>query len=109
MGINPQLLWWRIDAPCTTEKKGRIGRRNARTFQKVYNIQKGLCFWCGILCKKSPAPTKNSATIEHLISKKWGGTDSIDNLTLACYDCNQKRGSGRLIAVVTLDNHAVFK
>ena len=31
------------------------------------------------------------ATIEHIIRKSDGGSDNMDNLTLLCESCNQKR------------------
>jgi hypothetical protein len=31
--------------------------------------------------------------IEHIIPKKHGGSDDIDNLALACIDCNLHKGS----------------
>jgi CRISPR/Cas system Type II protein with McrA/HNH and RuvC-like nuclease domain len=34
----------------------------------------------------------NALTIDHIIPKKHNGSDSIDNLVAACFDCNQKRG-----------------
>jgi 5-methylcytosine-specific restriction endonuclease McrA len=34
--------------------------------------------------------------IEHVIAKVNGGSNRISNLTLACHDCNQKKGSRRI-------------
>ena len=31
--------------------------------------------------------------IEHIIPKKHGGLDTMENLALACIDCNLKKGS----------------
>ncbi|MBE2925432.1 HNH endonuclease, partial [Anoxybacillus flavithermus] len=31
--------------------------------------------------------------VEHIIPKSRGGTDRVDNLCLACHDCNQRKGS----------------
>jgi 5-methylcytosine-specific restriction endonuclease McrA len=30
-------------------------------------------------------------TIEHLLAKRDGGTNAIENLRLACYHCNHSR------------------
>ena len=42
------------------------------------------CAYCG----KTDVPLE----IEHIIPKSRGGTDRVSNLTLACHDCNQKKG-----------------
>lgn len=31
--------------------------------------------------------------VEHILPKKHGGTDDLDNLALACIDCNLHKGS----------------
>jgi 5-methylcytosine-specific restriction endonuclease McrA len=31
--------------------------------------------------------------VEHILPKKHGGTDDLDNLALACVDCNLHKGS----------------
>ncbi|MBE2928877.1 RNA-guided endonuclease IscB [Anoxybacillus flavithermus] len=43
------------------------------------------CCYCG----KEGVPLE----IEHTIPKSRGGTDRVDNLCLACHDCNQRKGS----------------
>nr|WP_241738724.1 RNA-guided endonuclease IscB [Anoxybacillus flavithermus] len=43
------------------------------------------CCYCG----KEGVPLE----VEHIIPKSRGGTDRIDNLCLACRDCNQRKGS----------------
>lgn len=57
-----------------------------------YNIRNYLlekhgrkCFYCG------KAVTKFE--VEHMLPKARGGSNSIDNLTLSCHDCNQKKGT----------------
>ena len=54
------------------------------------------CYWCGVETVLPYDPNKlkqNSPTREHLIPKSEGGTDHIDNLTIACYTCNTNRRS----------------
>lgn len=46
---------------------------------------KRTCAYCG----KSNIPLE----IEHIIPKSRGGTNKVSNLTLACRDCNQKKGN----------------
>jgi len=43
------------------------------------------CCYCG----KENVPFE----VEHIIPKSRGGTDRIDNLCLACRDCNQRKGN----------------
>ncbi len=43
------------------------------------------CAYCG----RENVPLE----IEHIIPKSRGGTDRVSNLTLACHDCNQKKGN----------------
>ncbi len=35
--------------------------------------------------------TREQMTIEHLLAKRDGGTNAIENLRLACYHCNHSR------------------
>lgn len=43
------------------------------------------CCYCG----KENVPLE----VEHIVPKSRGGTDRIDNLCLACRDCNQRKGN----------------
>lgn len=38
-------------------------------------------------------PPRNAATIEHLRRRADGGTDRLDNLAIACLQCNYMRGT----------------
>jgi 5-methylcytosine-specific restriction endonuclease McrA len=40
-------------------------------------------------CEEKDTPLE----IEHIIPKSRGGSDRVSNLTLACHDCNQKKGN----------------
>lgn len=43
------------------------------------------CAYCG----KEGVPLE----IEHIVPRSRGGSDRVSNLTLACHDCNQRKGS----------------
>ncbi len=63
---------------CTKQKKGR-----RKKLIKKYGYQ---CFWCE--CDLTP----EILTIDHYIPLHRGGNNEIQNLRLACTDCNTRRG-----------------
>lgn len=48
------------------------------------------CEYCQLHQEDSPLAVLH---IEHIIPKKHGGSDEMDNLALACIDCNLHKGS----------------
>ncbi len=48
------------------------------------------CECCGLHQDDSPLAVLH---IEHIIPKKHGGSDDLENLALACIDCNLHKGS----------------
>ncbi len=48
------------------------------------------CEYCQLRQDDSPLA---SLHIEHIVPKKHGGSDEIDNLALACIDCNLHKGT----------------
>jgi 5-methylcytosine-specific restriction endonuclease McrA len=59
---------------------------NRRMRRKLFKaIRK--CHWCG-----EPFRTMKDATLEHIIPLARGGSHGEDNLTLACWKCNNERG-----------------
>lgn len=45
--------------------------------------------WACVYCGK----TNTLLEVEHLVPKGRGGSDRVSNLTIACHDCNQKKGN----------------
>jgi 5-methylcytosine-specific restriction endonuclease McrA len=46
--------------------------------------------------------------VEHILAKSRGGTNRVSNLTLACHDCNQKKGN-QLIEQFLLEKSDLLK
>ncbi len=57
------------------------------TKEKVYEKGNGICAICG-----KPV-TKNEFTIDHIIPLSRGGRNDIENLQIACHDCNELKGN----------------
>lgn len=56
------------------------------------------CQYCG------KSPPEAILEVDHIVPKKRGGKDEIDNLITACFDCNRGKGSKELnIAPETLE------
>ncbi|MEA5467916.1 HNH endonuclease [Spirulina sp. 06S082] len=45
------------------------------------------CWWC---CESFD---EKDLTLDHLLPKSKGGSDCLENLRLACLECNQERGN----------------
>ncbi len=65
------------------------------------------CQYCGT--------TSGNLTVDHIIPKSRGGTDSWDNLVTACISCNNKKGNRtpeeagmKLLAKPRKPNHIIF-
>ena len=55
------------------------------------------CHWCKRVCRdlrkaNGPFP-RDMATEDHIILKSDGGSDKLENLVLACHECNERRGN----------------
>ena len=62
------------------EKENRINIKLIRS--RLFKKQNGKCHYCN----KQLSHTKS--TIDHIIPRSKGGTDTIDNFVVACYECN---------------------
>jgi hypothetical protein len=63
---------------------------NAATRSHVCRRAEFRCEYCGLHQDQSPLAALH---IEHVLPRKHGGTDDLDNLALACIDCNLHKGS----------------
>lgn len=85
------------------ERTNRISRRNFKSnlsLERLYLKGKGICYLCGIKCNwddfsynggRVTGPTY--PTREHVIALANGGTDTWDNVLLACFKCNTEKGT----------------
>lgn len=60
---------------------------NRRVRDRLWQNQNGLCKWC-----ENHIP-KDRATLDHIVALSRGGGNGIDNLCMACEECNQKRSN----------------
>lgn len=62
---------------------------NESTKTQVRERANHRCEYCQMNQEDSPLATLH---VEHVIPKKHGGGDALDNLSLACIDCNLHKG-----------------
>lgn len=62
-------------------QQGTLQGYNIRNY--LLEKHKRKCFYC--------EKTVSGFEVEHMLPKSRGGSDRIDNLTLSCHDCNQKK------------------
>lgn len=65
----------------------RPNAKATRAFKKRWLDFYGFhCAYCTVDCSENP-------TIDHLKPLSRGGGNTIDNLVISCYNCNQKKGN----------------
>ena len=64
-------------------QQGTLQGYNVRNY--LLEKHKRKCFYCG--------KTVSDFEVEHMFPKSKGGSNRIDNLTLSCHDCNEKKGT----------------
>jgi 5-methylcytosine-specific restriction endonuclease McrA len=74
-------------------------RRERVLANATANSEPPRCTYCGVRVSRkiSTWPPEREAvihffTLDHIIPKATGGSDRVENLTAACYWCNQDRG-----------------
>lgn len=76
----------------------RIGTSKKRVLVDQLVIRDGMhCTWCCVEMIHLPIHPRQDCsthlTLEHIIPLVHGGTWELCNLALACYGCNNERGS----------------
>ena len=94
-----QSIIHRTDIPQRTDV-GTLPRYNSpQNKTQLYGEQAGLCNGCGLHFRTQ------HLEVDHIIARRVGGTDHIDNLQLLCSNCNRikgDRGMEYLIARLSL-------
>jgi len=60
-------------------------RRTNRILRAKLIVSDSCCYYCGY------SLTLNDSTLDHVLPVSKGGTNRLDNLVLACYECNQEK------------------
>jgi hypothetical protein len=63
---------------------------DAATREQVRNRAGNRCEYCCLKQEQSPLAALH---VEHVVPRKHGGSDDLQNLALACIDCNLHKGS----------------
>lgn len=81
----------------TKEQLETLGKINTHNFkriiipkttkEKVYENGNGVCAICGKPIER------NDFTIDHIIPLSRGGSNDLENLQIACHDCNELKGN----------------
>lgn len=59
---------------------------------RLLAAQGGRCYYCdSALCRGAQHP-KAQPTLDHRVPPGRGGSNAIENLVAACFDCNQRKG-----------------
>ena len=82
--FHDRLVTARTDIPRRTDIDVPINYRKNK--HVLYGQQEGLCAGCRVMF-----PFRNF-TVDHILPRKRGGTDHIDNLQLLCGACNSLKG-----------------
>lgn len=85
--------------------------RKDRKRRRLYDLQKGKCYYCGCrmrILQRRGTPPKDMATFEHLDSKlnpERGQHPGERRVVLACFACNQERGTEEVAALPLAEKH----
>jgi hypothetical protein len=75
---------------------GISGAKRARLFESLVKQHGLVCHWCKIPVVRQQSfegrQANNTATLDHVLSRIEGGTDTRNNCVIACHGCNWERG-----------------
>jgi 5-methylcytosine-specific restriction endonuclease McrA len=70
---------------------GRAQRLRELMLDVIRRDKSTNCYLCGI--ETTLRPGRYRRTLDHIIPTSRGGTDTLENLKLACASCNSSRGN----------------
>lgn len=93
-----------MTAPQRMDARDRLGggmsagglnsKRKKKLIAKLWELQSGICRWCGKSMQRDVPQTQHDrATLDRIVTGPQGGTYKVGNLVLACYECNHGRGA----------------
>ncbi len=93
--LNANKARWRQTFPekhAENQNRRRARKRNAPRIEKIDRIalierDNWTCYLCGCIC------TSEDVTLDHVVPLSKGGSHTSDNLRVACFTCNLRKGS----------------
>lgn len=69
-------------------------QRHAIRRDRLAKKQGGLCFYCSVTLTpaKDTGHLPTDASIDHVVPRHHGGSNSPDNMVVACCQCNRTKG-----------------
>jgi 5-methylcytosine-specific restriction endonuclease McrA len=83
-----------------TDETNSNGKYREGRLSEIIKLDGYNCFYCNKKTYRVESFGKqewNSSTVDHVLPKKRGGDNSIDNCVCACYSCNNSKGYQTLI------------
>lgn len=84
--LDEQKEWW----------YGKLAEARRTKLLRCSEQQNHRCCYCNVRTWHpsygETGPKRLVATLEHVLTRREGGTDHMHNLTMACSGCNSKRG-----------------
>lgn len=96
--LKPRTKEEEIDLAWQEHEGPRINRPlpfTPLTRDRLAGEQNWRCCWAFWGCRHEMVPKQglpHSATFEHIIPLKLGGTYDVENVAISCFSCNQRRG-----------------
>lgn len=90
-GFKPKVLGWK-PVGSTTPVRVSYASDNQKKVRRLMERDGVNCVYCGKECFLSVYGKEPVATLDHFVPKSKGGSDSMTNLVMACFPCNNRKG-----------------